>query len=321
MFARADVVRLPLQNLSVDLVLGSPPYLEARDYGIGAKRKCREWVEWMLTVTDEAMRVSRGPVVWVASGGVRKFGYRPACEGLMWRWWERGGECHLHRPCYFHREGIPGSGGPDWFRADVEHVMCFKRPGRLPWSDNTAMGHAPKWAPGGAMSHRMSDGTRRNQWGGSEKGGGTRKVNGERLSGVRPSHVYFTRKERVANGEGRTTLPAGERRLDGEVQNYLPPVIANPGNLIHMNVGGGLMGSSMAHDNEAPFPEQLAEWFIRSCCPPGGLVLDPFSGSGTTVAVAQTFGRLGLGIDIRQSQCELGARRIKTVTPMLKGID
>ena len=67
-----------------------------------------------------------------------------------------------YRPCYWHRVGISGSGGDQWFRADVEYAMCFKRPGPLPWSDNTAMGHPPKWAPGGEMSHRLSDGTRCN---------------------------------------------------------------------------------------------------------------------------------------------------------------
>ena len=29
------------------------------------------------------------------------------------------------------------------------------REGKLPWSDNTACGHPPKWAPGGEMSHRL----------------------------------------------------------------------------------------------------------------------------------------------------------------------
>lgn len=73
------------------------------------------------------------------------------------------------------------------------------------------------------------------------------------------------------------------------------------------------MGSSLAAANEAPFPESLAEFFIRSFCPPGGIVLDPFSGSGTTVAVALKNGREGIGVDIRQSQIDLTTRRIQEV--------
>jgi DNA modification methylase len=81
--------------------------------------------------------------------------------------------------------------------------------------------------------------------------------------------------------------------------------------VIHCKVGGGLMGSKLAHENEAPFPERLAEFFVRSFCPPGGIVLDPFAGSFTTCAVAQKTGRQWVGIDVRESQIELGQRRMK----------
>lgn len=292
-FVQADAARLPLADRSVDLVFGSPPYCDARTYGIAAQRKCVAWVDWMLMVTTECLRVSRGPVIWVAAGVTRQFAYQPACEGLMWRWYELGGDCTLYRPCIFHRVGIPGSGGKDWFRSDTEYVMCFKRPGPLPWADNTAMGHPPKWAPGGEMSHRLTDGTRRNQWGGGELSmGRERDRNGKIRPATRPSHVV---------------KPVSDSKCE---QSYVIPVKANPGNLIRCNVGGGLMGSRLAHENEAPFPEKLAEWFIRSCCPPQGLVCDPFSGSGTTVSVAEQHSRRGIGFDLRLNQCQIGVRRI-----------
>ena len=299
---QADATRLPLADRSVDLVFGSPPYCDARTYGIGAQRDCAEWVEWMLLVTAEAQRVCRGPVAWVAAGVTRDRNYWPACEGLMWEWWKCGGDCQLYRPVYWHRVGIPGSGGKDWFRADVEYCMCFKRPGALPWSENTAMGHIPKWAPGGEMSHRLQDGSRRDIWGGTghASSGEGRRVNGEFKTRKRVNRVQ-------RNGDG-------ERAIRGdEVQLYSPPAIANPGNLIRTKVGGGVMGSKLAHDNEAPFPEKLAEWFIRSLCPPGGTVLDPFSGSGTTAKVAMALGRNGIGCDIRASQCRLTTRRVNEV--------
>jgi hypothetical protein len=294
-FAQADATCLPLADRSVDLVFGSPPYCDARTYGINAQRKCAAWVDWMLAVTLEGLRVSRGPVIWVAAGVTRQYNYQPACEGLMWEWWKRGGDCHLYRPCIFHRVGIPGSGGKDWFRADTEYVMCFKRPGPLPWADNIAMGHPPKWAPGGEMSHRVSNGTRRNQWGSKVSGQAERNADGELVKRFRPSHRQHTKA-----------------RADGtmEQQSYIPPVKANPGNVIHLKVGGGLMGSKLAHENEAPFPEDLAKWFILSCCPPRGLVCDPFSGSGTTVSVAEQYDRQGIGFDLRFSQCQLGVRRL-----------
>lgn len=308
---------------SVDLVFGSPPYCDARTYGIGAQRTCIEWVEWMLDVTTEAHRVSRGPVFWVAAGVTRKRNYWPACEGLMWEWWKRGDEHQLYRPCVFHRIGVPGSGNSDYLRADWEYVMCFKKPGELAWSDNTAMGHASKWAPGGEMSNRLSDGTRRNQWGGGEKSTKSRQANGARQKSGRPSHKIHTKRE--ANGETRD-------------QNYVVPAIANPGNVIQQTytaeevraiikdllgvessdvskhlVGGGLMGDKRAHENEAPYPETLPEFFIRSFCPPEGTVCDVFSGSGTTAAVALRHGRSFFGCDVRESQVALTKRRISEV--------
>lgn len=288
-----------------DLVFSSPPYTDCRNYGIGAQRGCVEWVDWMLSVTEAAARICQGPVVWVASGCTRKRNYWPACEGLMWEWFKRGGTHKLYRPCYWNRVGIPGSGGKDWFRADVEYVMCFKRPGQLPWSDNTAMGHPPKWAPGGEMSYRNSEGTRRNQWGSKISGQTEQTVNGKLVKRVRPSQVV------MANGRKVDKLHT-KANANGVMveQGYTAPVLANPGNLVKVVVGGGLMGDNLCHENEAPFPEALAEWFIRSLCPPGGWCLDPFAGSGTTGAVCTRMGRNCSLVDVRQSQINLCRRRI-----------
>jgi hypothetical protein len=108
--------------------------------------------------------------------------------------------------------------------------------------------------------------------------------------------------------------PNGDRARDGV---YEMPVMANPGNLVKTVVGGGVMGHKLAHENEAPFPVALAEFFIKSFCPLGGIVLDPFSGSGTTVHAAIKNGRRGIGLDLRWSQCELGQRRMADVETQL----
>lgn len=79
------------------------------------------------------------------------------------------------------------------------------------------------------------------------------------------------------------------------------------------------MGANEAHNNEAPFPQQLAEFFVRSFCPPDGVVLDPFSGSGTTAAAAIANGRRAIGIDIRQDQIDLARiRLLGTPRPLWK---
>lgn len=155
------------------------------------------------------------------------------------------------------------------------------------------------------MSHRLSSGARCNQWGrvGSAKGSGNKNADGNiKCKKERPSHLS-------ADKLHTKTLPDGTK----EVQGYSVPVLANPGNVIKCVVGGGAMGSKLAHENEAPYPESLCEFFIRSFCPPDGVVLDPFCGSGTTGAVALRNGRNFIGIDCRESQIELTKRRLAEV--------
>jgi site-specific DNA-methyltransferase (adenine-specific) len=77
------------------------------------------------------------------------------------------------------------------------------------------------------------------------------------------------------------------------------------------------LGCEEAHLNEAPFPEALAYPFVVSFCPPGGVVLDPFGGSGTTAAVALKNGRKAISIDIRESQVEIQRRRLAKIAPKL----
>jgi site-specific DNA-methyltransferase (adenine-specific) len=54
-------------------------------------------------------------------------------------------------------------------------------------------------------------------------------------------------------------------------------------------------------------PEQLLGRIIRACSQPGDLVLDPFGGSGTTLAVAKKLGRSFLGLELSEQY----ATRIK----------
>ena len=281
----------------MDLVFGSPPYEDVRTYGLPHVPKGEEWVSWMVRVVQESLRLSKGLVAFVIEGRTRTFRWS-ATPALLMADLHRAGVC-LRKPQAFYRVGIPGSGGPDWMRNDYEFILCCTNGGKLPWSDNTAMGHPPKYGPGGEMSYRTQDGQRKNardkpvarnarrsQWGHTGAGtSGPRKANGSRGNTVRPSH--------------------------NSSDEYDGVTLANPGNVIHCRVGGGAMGDNIAHENEAPFPESLAEWFVLSFCPPDGIVCDPFLGSGTTIRVAKDNGRRGMGIDVRESQCKIAAERLR----------
>lgn len=61
-------------------------------------------------------------------------------------------------------------------------------------------------------------------------------------------------------------------------------------------------------------PEALIERIIRASSNPGDVVLDPFSGSFTTSAVAVRLGRIGVGIDLNEEYYEMGLRRTGIAT-------
>jgi site-specific DNA-methyltransferase (adenine-specific) len=107
-------------------------------------------------------------------------------------------------------------------------------------------------------------------------------------------------------GRFRQRGPDGTRVMSNP---YPQNKLTRPKDVLRVTVGGGHMGHKLAHENEAPFPEKLVEPFVLTCTKPGGTVLDPFGGSGTTASVADRLGRNAISLDIRESQCELTARR------------
>lgn len=57
-------------------------------------------------------------------------------------------------------------------------------------------------------------------------------------------------------------------------------------------------------------PQAILDPLIRYSVPPGGLVLDPFSGSGSTLLTARSLGRKAIGIEANEEYCEAAAKRL-----------
>lgn len=67
----------------------------------------------------------------------------------------------------------------------------------------------------------------------------------------------------------------------------------------------------------AVYPEELITPCILAGCPRGGVVLDPFLGSGTTSVVALKHGRQAIGIELNPEYAELARERIAKVDKSL----
>src|SRR3989344_773508 len=63
----------------------------------------------------------------------------------------------------------------------------------------------------------------------------------------------------------------------------------------------------------APYPVDLCRLPLLATCPEGGMVLDPFSGTGTTLVAARNLGRRSVGIDISRRYLELTQERCESI--------
>jgi len=57
-------------------------------------------------------------------------------------------------------------------------------------------------------------------------------------------------------------------------------------------------------------PVALMRWLVRLITPPGGIVLDPFMGSGTTLIAARAEGHKSIGVDLEAAHCEIARGRM-----------
>lgn len=130
-------------------------------------------------------------------------------------------------------------------------------------------------------------------------------------------YLYFTKyKKRVLRAshkkrkQGKTSLI---ETIDYNGKMWCPVVEDNENFVARRNGRTFITGNT--------FPEQLAEDHIKSWSKEGDIILDPFSGSGTTCKIAKLLNRKYIGFDISQEYVDIAKKRLhkyQTVDKWLK---
>ena len=119
-----------------------------------------------------------------------------------------------------------------------------------------------------------------------------------------PSHPQA---ETSAYGKGAT------KKRDNWTPN---PKGAKPKDVIEIPTTCNGMGETTPHPTQKP--EELLRRFILASSNEGDLVIDPFSGSGTTIVVAEQLNRRWMGCDLNMEYSEWAIKRIENVRRMTK---
>src|SRR3954471_4056904 len=133
---------------------------------------------------------------------------------------------------------------------------------------------------------------------------------------IREPHVTFSDKSRMRGGRGHFGVRGGtpEAGKNGGSNNLhdarwdqaFHPLGRNKRTVWSIPL------SKFRDAHFAVFPESLVETCVLAGSPAGGLVFDPFVGSGTVPLVARRLKRNYLGIDCVAEYCRMAQRRLKT---------
>jgi site-specific DNA-methyltransferase (adenine-specific) len=134
---------------------------------------------------------------------------------------------------------------------------------------------------------------------------------------IREPHVTFSKNSKMKGGRGhfgkRNGTPekgknSGDSNLhDGRWDQAFHPQGRNKRTVWSIPL------SKCREAHFAVYPEILVETCLKATCPAEGVVLDPFSGAGTTAYVAKRLGRSYIGIDCNDSYHAIAENRLAAV--------
>jgi site-specific DNA-methyltransferase (adenine-specific) len=134
------------------------------------------------------------------------------------------------------------------------------------------------------------------------------------IDAIREPHVTFTAESRMRGGRNHffkrdSTPEQGKNGGSANLHNGRWDQAFHPKGRNKRTVWS-IPLSKFREAHFAVFPEPLVADCIKAGCPAGGLVLDPFLGSGTTAVVARRLERHFVGIDCSPEYCEMARQRL-----------
>lgn len=289
-----------LPSESVDCIITSPPYYRLRDYGragqIGLENEFDEYLEKLFAVFDEARRVLKNSGnCWVVIGdsfGGSGTAVKPVAG------YAKAHSKHQHALPTIHARGRYAKcllQIPSRFAVGMIEKNWILR-SEIIW-------HKPNVLPSSAQDRFTVD---------------YEKI----FFFVKNSRYYFKQQfEPLADAERlkrRFFNPANEQkykhapfsainrnRIEESWQRILKRGMRNKRCVWTIGT------TRFLGEHYATFPERLIETPILAGCPQGGIVLDPFMGSGTTAVVARNLGRNFIGIELNSNYVKLARNRLK----------
>tara|TARA_Y100000310_G_C20448232_1_gene699445 strand:+ start:43 stop:876 length:834 start_codon:yes stop_codon:yes gene_type:complete len=131
------------------------------------------------------------------------------------------------------------------------------------------------------------------------------------LKGERPQYFNKEPLKIPSKHAGKTMTGAATRLTNGKTLEsrkiHIRPTKCRGTMWDYLTAGDG---TRLKHEHPATFPDKIPYDFIQCFCPPEGVVLDIFMGSGTTALAALALNRKFLGFDVSKDYVELSKKRV-----------
>lgn len=309
---------------SIDFAMTSPPYWGQRQYsddGIGLEATPEEYIENVLQVTAAIHRVlSSAGSFWLNIGDA----YKHKCLlGLPWRIAIRMTDEQgwiLRNSVIWHKVKGGMDNSKDKLRNVHEHLFHFTKSKKY-YYDVDVIRSKPSSAKvenGAVVSATGVSGVRyrrqielSTELTPKEKSSAISALE-EILDSVRKGRLSDFRM--IIRGQQRATH-SDQVRVSGRARELQEKgfyfLKYHPKGTKPKDVWDILPEDTQKRKGHfAAYPEDLCRIPILSTCPPGGMVLDPFCGTGTTNLVAKTLGRNSIGIDVSRTYVEAAQSRL-----------